>query len=53
MDNDEKVMDARMKLESALKYFYDSCQAIDYPFADEVCDIVHDITEGRVLLTEE
>jgi hypothetical protein len=48
MNKDEKRLDDRCELESALADYYKSCREADYPFGDDLKDLVHDATGGEV-----
>lgn len=49
---DERRAEARMELEQAARDYYSACLAAGYDFNNDVCDVIHDATDGAVNLNE-
>lgn len=43
---DDNRMSSRVNLECAIKDYFDACNRADYPFEDDLSDVVYDGTNG-------
>ena len=51
MDADEKRLEVRCELESAIREYYEACNVGSYDFEDDIKHIIYDATDGEVSLS--